>query len=79
MWFLGGKGKRIEFLFWVKMFVFRTSRADQDETPRHVARPSSLPYKAATSVGGKTKLTPPRRAASSSLSRRAGTKSNVPK
>ncbi|XP_008191639.2 uncharacterized protein LOC661485 isoform X4 [Tribolium castaneum] len=58
----------------------RTSRVDQveSETPRHVPRPSSLPYKAMTAQKV-AKVTPPRRAASSSLSRKPVGKSNVPK
>ncbi|XP_015839730.1 uncharacterized protein LOC661485 isoform X2 [Tribolium castaneum] len=55
-------------------------RVDQveSETPRHVPRPSSLPYKAMTAQKV-AKVTPPRRAASSSLSRKPVGKSNVPK
>ncbi|XP_060525717.1 uncharacterized protein LOC132701627 isoform X2 [Cylas formicarius] len=50
----------------------RTSRVDRVENgegPRHVQRPSSLPYKAANQNKG-SKMVPPRRAASSSLNRR---------
>ncbi|XP_068912211.1 serine-rich adhesin for platelets isoform X4 [Tenebrio molitor] len=62
----------------------RTSRVDQletnSETPRHIPRPSSLPYKAATTQNGKaSKITPPRRAASSSLNRKPLNKTSVPK
>ncbi|XP_044263071.1 uncharacterized protein LOC123010326 isoform X2 [Tribolium madens] len=58
----------------------RTSRVDQveSETPRHIPRPSSLPYKAVTAQKV-AKVTPPRRAASSSLSRKPVGKSPVPK
>ena len=66
------------------MGFFRTSRVDQLEgngdTPRHVPRPSSLPYKTTTTQNGKTsKITPPRRAASSSLNRKPLNAANVPK
>ncbi|XP_023019159.2 uncharacterized protein isoform X2 [Leptinotarsa decemlineata] len=61
----------------------RTSRVDQLEhphdTPRHVQRPSSLPYKAANQNGKTSKITPPRRAASSSLSRKPISHSTTPK
>ncbi|XP_057651614.1 uncharacterized protein LOC130891091 isoform X2 [Diorhabda carinulata] len=62
----------------------RTSRVDQLDNPhdivRHPQRPSSLPYSKPTQQNGKTtKITPPRRAASSSLSRRPVTQTNVPK
>lgn len=65
------------------MYNFRTSRMDQldhpHDTPRHIQRPSSLPYKAASSNGKNTKITPPRRAASSSLSRKPISHSKTPK
>ncbi|XP_076253104.1 uncharacterized protein LOC143191665 isoform X4 [Rhynchophorus ferrugineus] len=51
----------------------RTSRVDQldsHETTRHIPRPSSLPYKPTNQNGKTSKITPPRRAASSSLNRR---------
>lgn len=51
----------------------RTSRMDQmenHETPRHIARPSSLPYKPAGQNSKTSKIVPQRRAVSSSLSRR---------
>ncbi|CAH2006314.1 unnamed protein product [Acanthoscelides obtectus] len=58
----------------------RTSRVDQVETDgaRHVQRPSSLPYKCTENVKG-SKVTPPRRAASSSLSRRPLSRPSTPK
>ncbi|KAJ3641779.1 hypothetical protein Zmor_028257 [Zophobas morio] len=67
-----------------KQTAARTSRVDQLEgngdTPRHVPRPSSLPYKTTTTQNGKTsKITPPRRAASSSLNRKPLNAANVPK
>lgn len=61
----------------------RTSRVDQlestNEPLRHIPRPSSLPYKAASQGSKSSKITPPRRAASSSLSRKPPTKSTIPK
>ncbi|KAF5308641.1 hypothetical protein FQR65_LT06102 [Abscondita terminalis] len=49
----------------------RTSRLDQqDETLKHLPRPSSLPYKPSTCQTKNSKLTPPRRAVSSSLGRK---------
>nr|CAH7731909.1 unnamed protein product [Callosobruchus chinensis] len=58
----------------------RTSRLDQvdSEGTRHVQRPSSLPYKGTESVKG-SKVTPPRRAVSSSLSRRPLSRPSTPK
>uniref|UniRef100_A0A6P7H870 Uncharacterized protein LOC114345508 isoform X1 n=2 Tax=Diabrotica virgifera virgifera TaxID=50390 RepID=A0A6P7H870_DIAVI len=58
----------------------RASRMDQLDHPhdavRHPQRPSSLPYNKPTQANGKTsKITPPRRAASSSLSRKPLTQS----
>ncbi|XP_018565929.1 uncharacterized protein LOC108906959 isoform X2 [Anoplophora glabripennis] len=61
----------------------RTSRVDQLEHPqdavRHIQRPSSLPYKPAPQNGKTSKITPPRRAASSSLNRRPLSHSTTPK
>ncbi|KAJ8956774.1 hypothetical protein NQ314_006649 [Rhamnusium bicolor] len=61
----------------------RTSRVDQlehpNEAPRHVQRPSSLPYKPAPQNGKTSKITPPRRAASSSLNRKPISHSTTPK
>ncbi|KAK4883199.1 hypothetical protein RN001_006518 [Aquatica leii] len=49
----------------------RTSRLDQqDESLKHLPRPSSLPYKPSTTQTKNSKLTPPRRAVSSSLGRK---------
>ncbi|CAG9823829.1 unnamed protein product [Phaedon cochleariae] len=61
----------------------RTSRVDQldhpHDTPRHVQRPSSLPYKAVPQNGRASKITPPRRAASSSLNRKPLGTTSLPK
>ncbi|KAJ8915224.1 hypothetical protein NQ315_015447, partial [Exocentrus adspersus] len=61
----------------------RTSRVDQleqaQDTPRHVQRPSSLPYRPAPQNGKISKITPPRRAVSSSLNRRPLSNSSTPK
>ncbi|KAG5887717.1 hypothetical protein JTB14_020019 [Gonioctena quinquepunctata] len=59
----------------------RTSRVDQldHDTPRHVQRPTSLPYKATPQNGKTSKITPPRRAASSSLSRKPISHPSTPK
>ncbi|KAJ8979938.1 hypothetical protein NQ317_003680, partial [Molorchus minor] len=58
----------------------RTSRVDQLEhpleTPRHIQRPSSLPYKPAPQKS--SKIVPPRRAASSSLHRKPISHSSAP-
>lgn len=63
-------------------FLLRTSRVDQldgVETPRHIARPSSLPYKASNAQNEKGLKVAPRRAVSSSLSRKQVAKSHTPK
>lgn len=64
------------------LHLFRTSRVDQLEngdTQRHIIRPSSLPYKPSSSQSSKSsKITPPRRAVSSSLSRKQA-ENSVPK
>ncbi|CAH0559334.1 unnamed protein product [Brassicogethes aeneus] len=61
----------------------RTSRVDQldnpVDTPRNVSRPSSLPYKATPQNGKSPKITPPRRAASSSLNRKPVGRTATPK
>lgn len=63
-----------------KTFFCRTSRVDQLDTERHVPRPSSLPYKPSSAQNGKpSKLTPPRRAVSSSLSRKQTADNPAPK
>lgn len=58
----------------------RTSRLDQVETTeaRNITRPSSLPYKPATAVGKNSKITPPRRAVSTSVNRKSA-QSHTPK
>lgn len=53
---------------------------DNTDSQKHPARPSSLPYKPSNMQNGKSaKTTPPRRAVSSSLSRRQGHQSQTPK
>nr|XP_022919540.1 uncharacterized protein LOC111428305 isoform X2 [Onthophagus taurus] len=55
----------------------RTSRLDQLEnnsnTPRIIPRPSSLPYKPANQTTKNSKITPPRRAVSTSVTRKTTT------
>lgn len=55
----------------------RTSRLDQLENntePRHATRPSSLPYKPAGQTGKNGKITPQRRAVSTSVNRKPQSK-----
>lgn len=72
----------LKFNFLIALCI-RASRMDQlshaNDTPRHTQRPSSLPYKAASANGKNSKVTPPRRAASSSLSRKPLSHSKTPK
>ncbi|GLV31098.1 uncharacterized protein CBL_12172 [Carabus blaptoides fortunei] len=62
--------------------VTRTSRVDQLESPEnriHAIRPSSLPYRPVSSTQGAkgSKLTPPRRAVSSSVTRKSQQQTQV--
>lgn len=66
------------------LIYYRTSRVDQLECTEnrvHPVRPSSLPYRPVSSAQGMkgSKLTPPRRAVSSSVSRRPQQQNKTPK